>query len=168
MGLASNEGLGRAVRFLPQEWACHHPWHFCWPTAVASRSVLTTVACHVFKPAAANGARCVGVGGGPMNWLKHGSSHAVQRFDLGPQFHVIGIGRLTVGCTRLLRRPPIHSATKLAIRNAQHWQRLHGYRALRGFAALWLFSPRRQALILLAHRLAPLRCLTFELRRDRR
>ncbi len=38
----------------------------------------------------------------------------------------------------------------------------------RGFAALWLFSSRRQALILLAHHRKLLRCLTFELSRPRR
>ena len=33
---------------------------------------------------------------------------------------------------------------------------------------MWLFNSRRQALTLLAYHVAPSRCLTFELRRDRR
>jgi hypothetical protein len=37
------------------------------------------------------------------------------------------------------------------------WTVAHGRMAIRGYAALWLFIPRRRALTLLAHHMAVLR-----------
>ena len=56
----------------------------CWPAVDPSRSALTTVVGHVFKPpqqmtkSGATSAHC----GGPTNWLNSGASYAVRWLEV--------------------------------------------------------------------------------------
>ena len=65
LGLASNEGLGRAVLSELPRWAWQRLCYSCWRAPVASRSALQMVVCRVSKPPPTTGDVCAGGRGGP-------------------------------------------------------------------------------------------------------